>query len=68
MLSVSWPAKEMTNPKDLGVKIGSKEEVFWTALKKKMEEEIANADHGIEINSVVLEFADKKIAEEKGKA
>lgn len=57
----------MKEPKDLGVKMGTHEEVFWKALKKKSEEDIKNALREIEINKHILILADTRIAEEKEK-
>jgi len=54
-------------PEDLGLKIGTHEEVFWTDIKKKMEEGIKNAEHEIEINKHVLKLAEARIAEESEK-
>ena len=62
----SWQVK-LQEPKDLGVKIGSEEEIFWIDLKKKMELGNKNARREILINEKVLEFCDKRIAEEKEK-
>ena len=55
----------MKTPKDLGLKIGTPEEVFWTEVKKKMESDIESSKRNIVINTHVLELAEKKIAEEK---
>ena len=52
---------------DLGVKIGTKEEVFWTGVKKKCEELIKQCEHEILIQGNILKFAEEKIAEEKQK-
>jgi len=57
----------MKEPKDLGVKIGTKEQVFWNDLKTKMDDGIMNAEKEIEINKHVLILAEKKIEEEKEK-
>jgi len=53
--------------KDLGIKIGTKEEVFWTDVQRKMEEGIKHAGHEIEINKHVLILAQERIAEEREK-
>ena len=54
-----------TNP--LGVKIGTPEEVFWTGVKKKGEDMIAQSKHEIIINTKIIELADQKLKEEKQK-
>ncbi len=58
-------SKQLTEPKDLGVKIGSKEEVFWTDVKEKAEQDILNNKHAIVINEGIIVIAEAKIAEEK---
>lgn len=55
------------NPQDLGVKIGSKEEVFWTDVKKKCEGMVDQCKHEIEIQEHILKLTDKKIKEEEDK-
>ena len=57
----------MKKPKDLGIKIGSKDEVFWKDMVTKMEEGLQNAKHEIEINNLVLEHAKLRIIEEREK-
>ncbi len=54
-------------PKDLGIKIGSNEEVFWTAVKDKMEDSILNYTESLMGEKLMLELAEKRIAEEKEK-
>ncbi len=57
----------MKEPKDLGIKIGTPEEVFWTDLKKKLEEDVKNFGRQIDVNLIVIEYANKRIAVEKKK-
>ena len=54
-------------PEDLGIKIGTPEEVYWTDAKKKCEEDIINAKHAIEISEMLLKHCEKKIAIEQKK-
>lgn len=54
-------------PKDLGVKIGTPEEAFWTDVKNKCDEMIKQCKHEEEIQGVLSKYADKKIEAEKGK-
>ena len=54
-------------PKDLGVKIGTPEEVFWTGIKEKAKEDIGRCKHEIEINEALIVLSEKKITTEKGK-
>ena len=54
-------------PKDLGIKIGRKEEVFWTDVKRKMEESILMYTESLMGEKLMLELAEKRIAEEREK-
>ena len=54
-------------PKDLGIKIGSKEEVFWTDVKRKMEESILLYTESMIGEKMMLGLANRRIAEEKAK-
>ena len=54
-------------PKDLGIKIGSKEEVFWTDAKMKLENSILQYTESLKGDKLMLDLANKRIAEEKGK-
>ena len=53
--------------KDLGIKIGSKEEVFWTDAKIKLENSILQYTESLQGDKLMLELANKRIAEEKEK-
>ena len=55
----------MDEPKDLGVKIGTPEEAFWTTVKKTCEDLIDRSKHEIIIQTHVRDLADSKIKEEK---
>ena len=57
----------MKVPKDLGIKIGSKEEVFWTDAKRRLENSILQYTESLMGDKIMLELADKRIAEEKEK-
>ena len=54
-------------PKDLGIKIGTKEEVFWTDVKRKMEESILMYTESLIGEKAMLKIANRRIAEEKEK-
>ena len=43
------------------IKIGTKEEVYWTEVKKKMEDNLINFQHEIIITNQVLKLAQMKI-------
>lgn len=55
----------MKEPKDLGIKIGTKEEKFWTDMKDKSLEIIGQSKHEITIQEHIVKLCDEKIAEEK---
>ena len=54
-------------PKDLGIKMGTKVQVFWTDVKEKAEKMIEQAGYEIEIQKVILGYAERKIKEEEKK-
>ena len=54
-------------PKDLGVKIGSEEEVFWKSIVTKCKTSNSNLEREILINNAILKFAIGKVADEKRK-
>jgi len=54
-------------PKNLGIKIGSKEEAFWTEIKDKLKEQTLTSQRQIIMNEHMLIFVEKKIAEEQRK-
>ena len=56
--------KEPTE-EELGLKFGTEAEAFWTKIKDKMLKEIQGAKYEIEIDEVVLAYAEKKIKEEE---
>ena len=51
--------------KDLGVKIGSKEEAAWTKVLRAQEETSINAGLNKEIADTLVKLAKERIAEEK---
>ena len=57
----------MKEPKDLEIKIGSKEEAAWTSVFEKASESIMQNKIESELNEIVVEYAKKRIAEEKEK-
>ena len=58
---------KLSEPKDLGLKVGSKEEQFWIDFAEKVKAEIEEARRMIIINRDLLKLAEKKIKEEKEK-
>ena len=55
----------MKEPKDLGVKMGTKEEANWKSVLKSSEELLVTGKANVEINEMITELAKKKIEEEK---
>lgn len=60
-------SEDIKVPKDLGIKIGSKEEVFWTDAKRKLENSIIQYTESLIGDKIMLELAEKRISEEKEK-
>ncbi len=61
------PENKVKVPDDLQLKVGTKEEAFWTGVKNKVEEDTMQAKRQIEINNVTLAFAKTRIKEEESK-
>ena len=57
----------MSEPKDLGVKIGTKDQVLWTSVLKNSELQKKTAEDTVQIQTEVIELAKKRIEEEKAK-
>lgn len=57
----------MKEPKDLGMKLGTKAQKFWTDFKEKTEDDMRNMKYQLEANNVLIELAEKRIAEEEAK-
>ena len=49
------------------VKIESKEFAFWTTAKHRLEESVLQYTESLQGDRLMLEFANKRIAEEKAK-
>ena len=58
-------SKQKSEPIDLGIKIGTKEEAAWTGIKEKVELDIEIAKREIVINESILIKADDMIEKEK---
>ena len=57
----------MKEPKDLGVKMGTKEEARWKIVLTQAEELVIKGKTDLEINNMIVELAKKRVAEEKEK-
>ena len=55
----------MKEPKDLRVKLGSKEEASWNNVLKQAQELVIKGKTDLEINEMIVELAEKRITEEK---
>lgn len=60
-------SKQIEEPADLGIKIGTEDEVFWTKAKNNTEAEIKSCERTIEMDKYLLILINKKISEEKDK-
>lgn len=59
--------EDIIEPKDLGLKMGTPEEVQWTEVKKNQVETIRASKINIAISEVVLKLAEEQIDIEKEK-
>lgn len=57
----------MSEEEDLGIKIVSKDESFWTNALERAKEAVFNAKKEIEINENILTLAEGKVREEQEK-
>jgi len=55
----------MKEPKNLGIKIGSKEEIEWKKIKDTQEEVLRNSKINIKVAENVLKLAEEQIDLEK---
>ena len=56
---------KLFEPKDLGVKIGSKKEAFLTTVIQKLQEEIESSELANELNKMLIPHIKKEIEKEK---
>lgn len=54
-------------PKDLGVKIGTPDEVYWKSCLEQAKELVLKGKNDLTINEMIVELAKKKIEEEREK-
>ncbi len=54
-------------PKDLGIKMGTEEEAFWTTVKDQCKKNIKESKHEIIIQEEILKLAKHKILLEERK-
>jgi len=52
---------------DLGIKIGTPDEVMWTNVLKESKVLIKQSEDNLKIQREMLKLAERKIEEEKGK-
>ena len=58
---------DIAEPEDLGIKIGTNEEVIWTQTKREAEGLIRQSENNLIIQKAILILAEGKIAEEQAK-
>ena len=51
----------MKHPKDLKLKVGSEEEVFWTRVKTASEQDMKDAKNSILLNEELVRVAEAKL-------
>jgi len=54
-------------PKDLGIKIGTPEEVLWTNVLKEAKQLLKQSEDNIIVQQGMVDLAERKIREEKQK-
>ena len=54
-------------PKNLGIKIGTQDEAYWTEIKEKCENSIFQHKKAIEMDKTILKLAKRKIVLEERK-
>ncbi len=59
--------KHQKHPKDLGVVMGTKEQVIWEAVAKEARVLIEDSEKNLIIQKAMLELAESKIKIEKAK-
>lgn len=59
--------KKLEMPKDLKLRVATKEGAFWIGVKERLEGEIQTSKRQREIDNMTLAFAEEKIKEEKDK-
>lgn len=57
----------MTKPKDLGIKIGTKDEALWNNVKREAKILIEQSQNNLKIQTEVLKLAEKMIEAERVK-
>ena len=57
--------EKIKEPEDLGVKIGTQEEVAWTQIRDSSKREVEQSKRTIIIGEAIIELADSKIKEEQ---
>jgi len=60
---ISFPEE----PEDIGAKFSTTEGAEWVKIKKNCEQEVLNCKRTIEMDEVLLIYAEKRIAEENKK-
>jgi len=61
------PTNKIEHPKDLGVKIGTTDEAYWTDALNQAKEMVTKGKNDLAINEMIVALANAKIEEEKEK-
>lgn len=59
--------KQPRIPKDLGLKIGTKDQILWEGVAKEARVLIEQSENNLKIQNAMLKLAEEKISEEKEK-
>ena len=51
----------LKEPKDLGIKIATKEAAWWIRVKENIEKAIENNENELKMNKYILPFVEKQI-------
>ena len=54
-------------PEKLGIKVGTKRQVWWTTIRDKIEENILSSEESLKADMAVLKIANQEIAKEEAK-
>lgn len=59
--------KKIKEPKDLGIRIGTHEQVIWETVAKETAGSIEGYEKALVVQREILKLAERRIAEEKEK-
>lgn len=56
---------KVKEPKNLGIKVGTKDQVLWERVKTEAEQLIKQSQDNLKVQSAMLEMAETKIKQEE---